>query len=585
MTQVQAVAVRASAPIRVVRSFIEANYFYLISTFLIVLGCYRLVRSALITGVEFNRTLCSLGVLQGYEILVIVTALLIVRRFGALNDAFSLFVIELALLLDPTFFSNSFITMYSGHSASANAIMMLLVPFKLIVLQWIVGVHPGHRYNAGFLLAALSVYAAAWPLAYYNPPLTRYGWYYALGVQVMLIAFVLPPWRSILPPRLEATGFLTPRQGLWLPVFMVLIPVAAAASHFVESARIHDLLFFPANAAPLALAIAVLIIANTPRESRYHHRIYWIDALACAALLLSSRMINSPNSTDLLVTRGHEPRLYMSSWPLAMGAGLIFATYALAYRSIWRRECIRRLASLASLGLCYLVIRSGIPQRIVGAIFGGFTAGASYLDSHPTQLLIGLWVLSAVLAWKLRNYATWLASGLFLIFIGFTHMKSEHVTLAELVEAVCILAILLSHRFSPDTERGQRYFAAFVVAAIALLRFRADPCAVTGLIVFSQVGVLVVAGLRLRLTGYLLLGLLQSVAMLAIAGTSIRLHVHPAIGAIVSGLVFFALGVAVTFSKHRILDGLSRLDSTWRIHTPGIPADAQLSQQENEKPQ
>jgi hypothetical protein len=86
--------------------FIEWNYFYVVSAVLMMLGCYMLMRSPVIEGSKFAQTLKALLILQGYEILLIVTAVVIVRRLKILDDALTLLLLEMVLLLDPTFFSN-----------------------------------------------------------------------------------------------------------------------------------------------------------------------------------------------------------------------------------------------------------------------------------------------------------------------------------------------------------------------------------------------------------------------------------------------------------------------------------------------
>src|SRR5690242_12324013 len=79
---------------RLIRSFLGGNYFYVLSACVFMAGCYMLMRSPLVAGTEFIRTLKSFLILQGYELLVIASAIVIVRKLKVLSDAVTLFLIE-----------------------------------------------------------------------------------------------------------------------------------------------------------------------------------------------------------------------------------------------------------------------------------------------------------------------------------------------------------------------------------------------------------------------------------------------------------------------------------------------------------
>src|SRR5690606_29415008 len=112
----------------------------------------------------------TLVVLQGYEVLVIAAALLIARHFRMLNDAFTLLIIEMTLLLDPTFFSNSFFTMlitesHAEQAVMVNVICLMLVPAKLIILSSLARVRLSPRTWLGMGAAAALIYLGPYPFS------------------------------------------------------------------------------------------------------------------------------------------------------------------------------------------------------------------------------------------------------------------------------------------------------------------------------------------------------------------------------------------------------------------------------------
>ncbi|MCA9447695.1 MAG: hypothetical protein KC931_11305, partial [Candidatus Omnitrophica bacterium] len=121
----------------IARRIIQGNVFYIFSAFLMMLGCFLLMPTSSIEEAEqFTRRLRSLLILEGYQFLVIVTAVVIVRRLRILSDAATLLLIATTLLLDPTFFSNAFLTLRTPESLATNIGCLLLVPAKLSILQW-----------------------------------------------------------------------------------------------------------------------------------------------------------------------------------------------------------------------------------------------------------------------------------------------------------------------------------------------------------------------------------------------------------------------------------------------------------------
>src|SRR3990172_3495050 len=144
--------------LRFVRAFLEGNYFYVLSAVLMMLGCYWLMPISIAEAEQFERRLKALLLLQGYEVLVIATAVTLVFHLRTLGDAFTLFIVELVLLLDPTCFSNAFFTLKTVSGGMVNVICLALVPVKLGVLQHCLQLRVAPRAFAALLLTALFVY-------------------------------------------------------------------------------------------------------------------------------------------------------------------------------------------------------------------------------------------------------------------------------------------------------------------------------------------------------------------------------------------------------------------------------------------
>jgi hypothetical protein len=156
------------------RRFVEVNYFYLLSAMLIILGCWLMMPDHEEEGERFSRTLTSLLILQGYELLVIAAAVWIVSRLKFLSDAFTLMVVELVLLFDPTFFSNSFFTLgvvegMVARCAWVNAGCLALAPLKLWLLARLLHLRLAPGTWVGLSVAAAVVYLAEGPLALDRP--------------------------------------------------------------------------------------------------------------------------------------------------------------------------------------------------------------------------------------------------------------------------------------------------------------------------------------------------------------------------------------------------------------------------------
>lgn len=547
------------------RRFIEGNYFYIFSALLMMLGCKLLMRSPALADTEFYRTIQTLLILQGYEMLLIATAVVIVRRLRIVGDAFTLFAIELVLLLDPTFFSNSFHTMVIttgslSKSLGVNFLCFAVAPVKLAILVHVLGIRLSRRGWTAFLLAMLFVYLAEFPLVLRHDIYVP-GYYYALGWMPFVIALILPSAREIASPGV-LDELYSPRQRTWLPRLFAIGPLAVVAAHYIESAPIHGVVFLPYHVSPLLLLLVPLIVNNASPEEGRSPRLFGIDALAAMALFLSLSGMNETEyakvATLLDVTSEvvHDPEFHRAGIPLIVCAGLVMLSYFYYWAQLRDRRALHRIAVLAGAGVIYWLGRHGIIGRGADAFVEALGALFDFLVEHRLGVLVVVWVGLVALAVRFRHAITWFAAGVVSIYLLFRILPdySDNIV-PEVTQAVMILLAVLWARFSD--RRGDVLFCAAVVLAVAFLRHVSNPewwklaIFLAELIAAGAIAAIVRsrAWAILAASGAVLLILHTLRAALA------RISLEVAI--IIVALVLFAIGVLVTFQKQRILAWLA----------------------------
>ena len=345
--------------------FIAGNYFYFFSAALMLLGCYMMMHATALTSAIFLHALKTLLILQGYEVLVIATSLVIVWRLKTIDDAFSLLLVELLLLLDPTFFSNSFFTilkndhtMLATQGVLVNVVCFVLVPLKLAILQRGLKLRFSNGCWAAFIFAAVFAYLAEGPLSRRMPLpfLTGATYHYLLAWGPLLLAFLAPPLKKMAVSTSADAQHITPERLKALGVLLIVLPLVVIVAHLVESARVHELKLYPFDFAPLALAIGVILIRQIDFEIVVGKRnlLLLVDACAIAALLLSSRWFNPVLITGKARVIGYAvetlPSFPMTGFPLILGGAGVIGLYLLFYAHFRYRPALYRVMLLALAG-------------------------------------------------------------------------------------------------------------------------------------------------------------------------------------------------------------------------------------------
>ncbi len=334
---------------------IIGNIFYFLSAAFMLLGCYMLIHSGAGKGLDFPRTLKSLLMLQTYELLVILTALIIVRHFRRLDDAFHLLLIEWLLVFDPTFFSNSFHTMPGDVGPLVNIVCLMLAPLKLALLQRGLRLRLHPRAWAGLLAAAAFVYLSEYPLSHprrnsHDP--ASFMIFYGMCWVPAVVSALLPAVRCMLVDTTHLPKqFISDRRQAFLRWALLLLPMLVIFAHLAETLRVHEIPYYMAFVTPLLLGM-VLLITNNSGE-RILRLLPLVDGLLALALIFSLRPLNLIDFGDKLSNTSAAiptPLFVLTNRPLLCAALGVAGVYGYLFWRTRSRAVIWRLAGMLALG-------------------------------------------------------------------------------------------------------------------------------------------------------------------------------------------------------------------------------------------
>lgn len=545
--------------------FIQGNLFYVVSALFMMLGCYLLMKSPAISGSVFIKKLKALLILQGYEILVIATAIIIVRRFTKIGDAFTLFLVEIVLLLDPTFFSNAFFTMVHQdipllQAGGVNLICFALVPLKIVILAKMLKIKLDSRTWAGFFLAAAVVFLAEGPLVR-NPALPGYyEYYYLLGWIPFFLSGVFPSMNTA-AGFLKDDDFATERQKNLLGRFLVFVPLVIVSLHYLESAMVHGIRFYWLYGIPWLLALNILIIKNWKSDEK-NEFIALVDVISIIALVISFGPFNMRGKALLHKLTESSPDFISGTAPtIFCGIGLILV-YLYFY---WKRKYAPALVRIGLIlfgGLGYLGVRIISSSGVIESIVNGLENLAGWIGSHPVfiEAIIGLILWIIVLKFPL-SFTSWVIAGNYTLIMTYFNLPIKFTSwVPELFHVVLLYNLVLSHLFM-RFEKMHLWIATFLaLAGLTRLTFSRTLLAWAEPAIIS-VG-LISAGLILREKGYVIIGGLNLLVLLPIALWRFIKMAGISVVVIVTGLVLFIIGIIVSFKKKKILDWLESLSSS-----------------------
>jgi hypothetical protein len=573
-----------------VRAFIQHNGFYLLSVILFLVGCKLLMKSPLMRQTEFARVLYTFAILQGYEALVLASAAWIARRLRILGDGFLLLAIAGTLMLDPTFFSNNFLTIFAMQSTNSAlptptvlraggvvvcALAFLLLPGKLLLIERIARIRLQTSARLGLMLGGAFIFLAAFPMNFEAwGPAERLEYYFALAWCLPLVALAFPPRAALLiPTPAPAADFHTSAQLTGLRVLLLAVPLLLTIGHWFEHAYIYEFPLRPFLFAPLCITLLAFFFA----QQRRRFSLYWIDACFVAAILLTLAPYRDLVVLHTLQDKTLEYRnemalqaIHASHLPWLLLGLAISAAYALHWFWSPGRAVLYRMAAFACVLLSIAGWRSGLVPAWLLAVRSGAVGAAGWLGAHPAACWWFIWGLGVcgLLRWRTLNYRIFMA--FFSVPMAFSLLPGGFRTWAP-VEFECFFALVLlgSHLRRPH-ERG-RAAVAFIIALIAYTHC-ANASAHTGLLLaicaaWAVVGVLL--GYRLHQWGYVIIGGLLALSLLPQCLSRLPFRVSPQVLCIAGALLIFSCGLLVTFNKTRILNCLAPATSA----PPDAPAN------------
>ncbi len=545
----------------VLRNILEKNYFYIVSVVLMILGVRLLMHAATTPGEIFEKVFHSLLILQGYEGLLIATSLLIVWRLKRLDDALTLFLIQLLLLFDPTFFSDNFATMARTDnppmSASiVNIASLVLVPVKLYVLQYFLKFRLSDRLMWGIVLAAGYVYALEFSLGVREDHRSESYVYYALSWVPFALALLLPAISSAAKISGE-NNWSTGAQQSRLRLMAVIIPFAAVIIHFVQSSWSQDIPFYSVYASSLLLAVGVLIVSNLSVKKRLAGLLA-VDAICVMALVCSFPEFNIKSSNLSVAFYGESLKLFQGIVPLVLaGAGACVLYLMLAIRLRWYAP-LARIAVLGAMGLISYLTMSGVVASASGYMVDKLAILAAWGWNNAPILGGALWLLLSISTWAIGGRALVCILAFATVFWVFSVPPGSIATWsAEVFQCLLLTLAGLIHFYSSDPQtRGVRLFLAFLAASVGMINWFSNSGTFEfAFLILEGIGLLVV-GVAVKEHGYTITGGISLAVVALRGGWQWFSEISPAALALTLALAIFGAGVAVTFFREKLLERL-----------------------------
>ena len=400
---------------RMLRRTIEGNLCYLVSAVLVMLGCYLLMQRAIGDGLYFYYTLKTLLILQFYELLVIGTAVIVVRRLGTLGDAAMLLMIEMVLLLDPTFFSNSFATMELPAATLVNGLCLALVPLKLEFMRRGLRLEASRSAWGAFMIAAVVAYQVEGLMIREMAGQRVLMLYYALCWVPLLLALMQRPTGTQLSAAERGSGFVTRSQLVWLNRVVVLAPMAIVVAHCLESATVHEdrIRLYAFHFAPIVLALGWMGLVNAPaaipRAALARLDVAVVGAIALTLPLFNS-MIPEVKISSVTLPRDTAPAFMADGTVLWLTATVAIGLYGWAMARLQDRRIYRRVAVVASIILIQAAYRHGWMEIVGGATVDVMESVGFWMRAYPWIVASALWLGMVALFVKYPHALTFLGA-------------------------------------------------------------------------------------------------------------------------------------------------------------------------------
>lgn len=539
---------------RAARNFLQRNDFYLISALLLIAGSYWLMRETPPSGGEFLHMAKALAILQVYELTLLLTAAAIVSRLFRLDDAFTLLVVELALLLDPTFFANSFFTLIQSDRATeagvfVNAVCWALVPLKLLILQYFLRLRISLRGWLYFLGAAAAIYLAPYALALRDANAEQHHRYFLILWSMPLLALTMPLRSEAL--RFTSNGeFTTEAQRRWLPILFLAIPVPILILHFWESWFVHNLALFGVYFTPLFAAIAIWLIREDWSD---RWRIYPIDFLAASSLLLSLPEARS----DWLEVHNTPPEYLLGWFPMMLTGVVVASIYAGFYLYRHYLPALNRLIAAAVIGTGWLCVELGLVEAVFHGLETGARSSGQFLSANPVIVFWMVWASSLALFLWTRHGAPAFFLGVTTIWLAAWHAPGGPASYIPEIASAFFTLLTAHYAFYTPENRKDTYTAAVVSVLIITIRFWLTPGWGAAAFLIMTAGLIMAIGFFSRIHGLVRVAYAPMAALAIYPIRSAPAYLFGPLGVVLAAFLIFGAGVYTTFRKERLLSALN----------------------------
>ncbi len=250
-------------PSKIMRFFMKTNCVYLISAALLLLGAYLMMHSPILSKDSLIKYIEIYGILEVYEVLLIVICLFVLRRLTVAEDGLILAGIEVFLFLDPTFFNNAFYAFNLTTGLIVNGACLVFMIVKYIVIVKIGRIPRAPRLDLGLIITAGFVYLYPVLLCRSYDQVNVDIFYYAFCWVPLLAVLVFPSISQNLEGIKIAPDMPQNQQRNYLTA-VILISFYIVVAHLIESAFGYHLTFRVFYLAPLLLSTPLLIVRFKP---------------------------------------------------------------------------------------------------------------------------------------------------------------------------------------------------------------------------------------------------------------------------------------------------------------------------------
>lgn len=319
MTQLSAYTLRPSFRSALTAFLVHHNPFYLLSALSMLAGCYALNGGLAARTGELQKLLLLLGVLNGYEFILIGLGLYLIRRRNLQRDGRTLLLLEAPFLVDLAFVN----TEVSSNSVRAgclfNLIVLSLAMLKMaVVLRALWARFPRRLFGAiGVQLAVLFLLSSAFTRFEHHQhgdvtPEEFYAAWWIVGG--------LPIACELLSRFLGTNQMVETRLQRFVRHLYLTLPFASIILHLSLLHWVYRVPFVSGDLAPLLIGGA-FVIGRLPHPIRRDVR--WLRAvMPAAAVVLTAE--NPPHWMMPLGTR-------FELTPALLLMGIAYVTYVYCF--------------------------------------------------------------------------------------------------------------------------------------------------------------------------------------------------------------------------------------------------------------